>query len=156
MPTRPKPPIERFLPKVDKECVQGYYDASGQWSTCWEWIGHIDKTTGYGKFLFNGGVNGAHRFSYEYYIGLIPEGLFLDHLCKHRWCVRPEHLEPVTLMQNLLRGDRSHLGKHLREKTHCPQGHSYSPENTWINPKNGARYCKACNRERMRERRALS
>jgi hypothetical protein len=146
----PKPAIDRFLPKT----IITNIIPEGLTTPCIRWIGYIDKTTGYGKFLFNKrGNDYAHRFAYEYYVGPIPEGLHIDHLCRNRWCVNSEHLEPVTLIENLLRGDRTHLGQYQREKTHCPQGHEFTPENTWFN-KTGGRHCKTCNRERMRERRA--
>ena len=143
MAPKPKPPIDRFLPKVNRLPTG-----------CWQWTSYIDKETGYGRFGLPGGiVIGAHRFSYMYYKGPIADDMVLDHTCKNRWCVNPDHLEEVTLLVNLQRGDNSHRGRWQRETTHCPQGHEYSPDNTWIS-KTGARYCKTCNRERMRERRS--
>lgn len=87
---------ERFESKVERL-------ASG----CWQWTGAI-LDTGYGV-LTEGGKNGkvfrAHRVAYELFIGPIPEGLVLDHLCHNRWCVNPEHLEAVTNHVNVLRGN---------------------------------------------------
>lgn len=79
-------------------------DLSGD---CWLWTAAIDKTTGYGKFHAGEGrrIANAHRWSYEHFVGPVPAGLDLDHLCRVRHCVRPDHLEPVTRRVNLLRGD---------------------------------------------------
>jgi len=83
----------------------------------------------------------AHRISYELLKGDIPEGLDLDHLCRNRGCVNPDHLEPVTRKENLLRGNTI-PAKHAR-KTHCPQGHEYTKGNTFIS-KSGSRHCRKC------------
>src|SRR5699024_1617461 len=90
----------------------------------------------------------AHRVSYETFAGPIPEGLDLDHLCRNRSCVNPEHLEPVTRSENLR---RSPLMARGQDKTHCPHGHEYSPENTRIT-KAGARACRTCERKRNRDK----
>jgi hypothetical protein len=69
---------------------------------CWLWTGYVDRH-GYGQF--KGAKQGsAHRWSYEYHAGPIPEGLQLDHLCRVRSCVNPAHLEPVTCRVNVSRG----------------------------------------------------
>jgi hypothetical protein len=87
----------------------------------------------------------AHRISYEHFVGPIPKGLFIDHLCRMRACVNPGHLEPVTTLENARRGDG---GSNNRRKTHCTRGHEYSDENTRIkrNLKDGSfeRVCKEC------------
>lgn len=140
MGPKPKPPIERWLPKVVVT------------ETCWRWTGSIDSTTGYGKFGYNRKTQPAHRFAYEHFRGTIPKGLVIDHVCRNRWCVNPAHLEPMTLMENLLKGDRSHLSYNAL-KTHCPKGHPLSGVNLWVN-KRGGRHCRACNRESTRRYRA--
>lgn len=120
---------------------------------CWEWIAALDPN-GYGRFGMPGATRAdwrmklAHRVSYETFAGPIPEGLDLDHLCRNRSCVNPEHLEPVTRSENLR---RSPLMARGQDKTHCPHGHEYSPENTRIT-KAGARACRTCERKRNRDK----
>jgi len=114
-------------------------------SGCWLWLGAPD-VGGYGRFWVNGRSEQAHRVSYRLFFGEIPKGLQLDHLCRVRGCVNPSHLEPVTLGENIRRGV-SHNGN----KTHCPSGHEYTEENTYIFPA-GGRGCRECNRKNQRKR----
>lgn len=104
---------------------------------CWEWFGNTNKK-GYGLFRLNGRMMAAHRAAYILFIAPFPEGMLADHLCRNRGCVNPKHIEPVTPQENTLRG-RSFQ----REKTHCPQGHQYSEENTY-NTSEGKRQCRIC------------
>ena len=127
-------PQDRFWAKVD------FTDS------CWLWIAGCNKW-GYGKFYLNGRTRGAHRVAYEWCIGSIPEGLDLDHLCRIRNCVRPNHLEAVTEGENTKRGD---TGIHERNKTHCPRNHEYMSINTYVD-KRGKRNCKICNKQKCRE-----
>ena len=81
----------------------------------------------------------THRLAYQAAKGAIPEGLELDHLCRRRSCCNPAHLEAVTKSENVKRGLG---GAHNKQKTHCPQGHEYTPENIrWYQ---GRRYCRTC------------
>ncbi|MEU8682932.1 HNH endonuclease signature motif containing protein [Streptomyces sp. NPDC048611] len=115
---------------------------------CWEWTG--SKTPGgYGQFWVKPRLVVSHRFAYEQVLGPIPDGLQLDHLCRNRACVNPQHLEPVTQQVNIWRGFSIATANRL--KTHCPHGHPYSAENTYIHPKNNGRICRACARERSRK-----
>lgn len=115
-------------------------------SGCWLWTGY-QHPTGYGR-LFTGWRLGrkpttvtAHRLVYELVKGPVPEGLCLDHLCRVRCCVNPDHLEPVTQAENNSRGVS--LSALNARKMHCKRGHEFSPENTYIKA-DGARECLAC------------
>lgn len=94
----------------------------------------------------------AHRVIYEALVGPIPEGLTLDHLCRIKRCVNPDHLEPVTHAENVRRGNS---GKYQASKTHCPQGHEYTPENTHIGRRGKyiMRGCRTCRNTARREKR---
>ena len=116
---------------------------------CHIWQAYTD-TDGYGRFKVNGRMVNSHRFAYELFVGPIPAGLQIDHLCRARNCVNPAHMEPVTTQENTLRGDS---GKHHAVKTHCPQGHPYAGENLYVRP-DGRRKCRACQRDHDRADRA--
>lgn len=101
---------------------------------CWLWEGTKNKD-GYGRFYRND-LNWqqlAHRTSYEMFVGAIPDGLVIDHLCSVHECVRPDHLEAVTHRENVIRAHASRL-----RKLFCKRGHTYR-----INP-NGVRVCPVC------------
>lgn len=120
---------------------------------CWEWSGARDRG-GYGRFTFRGRLHAAHRVAYELFVGPIPEGLDIDHLCRVRNCVNTEHLEPVTTRENIVRGLAPALaGLRMASKTHCPRGHEYTEANTYIAP-TGGRLCRTCNRDRRHPRKA--
>lgn len=126
-------------------------------SGCWEWTGLI--VDGYGRVGYRG-VRGflAHRAVYEELVGPIPAGLTLDHVChsrddacdggsdcRHRRCVNPSHLEPVTFEENASRSIWA-------RKTVCPKGHPYAGDNLRV--AHGRRFCIKCSRDRARAQHA--
>lgn len=111
---------------------------------CLIWQGQIDKR-GYGR---RGGEL-AHRLVYQVEVGLIPDGLELDHLCRNRACVNPTHLEPVTHAENMHRAVWPLVHPNAA-KTRCKRGHEFTPENTRTQLFKGRvwRSCKTCRTER--------
>lgn len=126
---RPKPTDEeRFLARLDKT------------EECWLWQGYLDWA-GYGSWLCQGIHMRPHRWAYEHWVGPIPKGMQIDHMCRIRHCVNPLHLRIVTPQENAI-----HRASYV---THCPQGHPYNEENTsWTGTR---RRCRQCNRDRSRE-----
>ncbi len=112
-------------------------------SGCWDYMG-TKGNNGYGCLWHDGHSTFAHRFAYQLFVGPIPEGLEIDHLCRNRKCVNPDHLETVTKKENLLRGIG--FGAINARKTHCPNGHAYDTSNTRYDYR-GYRYCRACSRQ---------
>lgn len=112
---------------------------------CWDWVGP-SGSRGYGQWWLNKRYRPAHRVMYERANGPIPLGLVLDHLCRDHSCVNPDHLEAVTQRENVLRGNG--VAAANSKKTHCPKGHEYTPENTYIQKckKNDGRICRMCQR----------
>ena len=138
-----RPAVDRFAEKIaltDSGCIEWIAGTAGR---------------GYGFFYAGRTAPGetgrtyAHRWSYEYHVGPIPDGLHLDHLCRNVLCVNPDHLEPVTCLENLRRGQG-----HGRE-THCPQGHPHAGQNLYVTPK-GSRACRACRNDSVRRTRKAS
>lgn len=108
-------------------------------SGCWGWRACLDSH-GYGRFGMDGKSQYAHRLSYEFMIGPIPLNMTIDHLCRNRACVNPNHLEPVSLRVNLLRGVG--VGAVNAQKEECLRGHRLEGENVYLY--DGRRYCRAC------------
>lgn len=107
---------------------------------------------GYGRFGHGGRQVQAHRFAYTALVGPIGDGLVMDHLCRNRACVRPDHLEPVTNRENLLRGEGPSAVAAAR--THCVHGHPFDEANTWLDKK-GKRRCRSCDHAQQEKRREV-
>jgi hypothetical protein len=129
---------------TDSQQIKFFIDVEKADVGCWLWNGTIHH--GYGVLNINGKFQQAHRISYEIAKGAIPEGLQLDHLCRIRNCVNPDHLEPVTPRENVLRG----IGPCALNsaKTFCIKGHPYNEENTLFVSRNRGsgqeRICRIC------------
>ena len=127
----------RLIKQFDPQDVLCRADISGD--ECWEWQGYVTHY-GYGTYGHDNYM--AHRVVYELFNEQLESNMFLDHLCRNRKCVNPSHLEPVTLVENVMRGESIHA-KNAR-KTHCKRGHEFTKANTYIHPKRGHRHCKSC------------
>ena len=135
---QPKARLKRFEAKFIPEPNSG----------CWLWQGNLHPTTGYGQLTSGGKHFLAHRWAYEHYVGPIPEGLQLDHKCRLRCCVNPDHLEPVTCKENNNRGISAIVNRALAlAQTHCRHGHPYDASNSFI-AKSGFRVCRICRNAR--------
>lgn len=121
----------RFMNKVAKDAETG----------CWNWLGFKDPK-GYGRFQYGAkDARVAHQIAYGLWVGHMADGLQLDHLCRNTSCVNPEHLEAVTGAENMRRATGL--------RTHCPQGHQYTPENTYVTPQ-GHSVCRTCKKRSQR------
>lgn len=120
---------------------------SKRWNNCLVWqLSGLAK--GYGQIWVGPGkghMRLAHRISYELWVGPIPEGWEIDHLCKNKACIEPTHLEAVSREEHQRRTDQ---GAFNLAKTQCPEGHAYDETNTY---RHGTRrHCKTCRRARVR------
>lgn len=124
----------RQIQALTRQCQYHTVEAN----SCWRWSGNI-APNGYGRFRLQARQYYAHRYYFEFYKHKLHEKLVIDHLCKNRWCVNPEHLEEVTIYTNTLRGT-------AYNKPTCPKGHEYTVTNT-VRDYKGARRCKQCTTE---------
>lgn len=136
---RTRPKLERFMEKIEVDSATG----------CWNWLAFCDRW-GYGRFKWSSDKGMvAFRAAWLLFRGPVPEGLELDHLCRNARCVNPDHLEPVTTRENILRSDNP-AARNAR-KTHCKHGHPFDEENTYVD-RDGRRSCRACARGRGRQK----
>jgi hypothetical protein len=135
----PRWPARIEITNVDGVTVKG---------PCWIWHGYRDKDSGYGRVTVNKKLWHLHRFTYELFVGPIPPGLHIDHLCRQRACCAPHHLEPVTCATNVKRGMRA-------SQTHCKNGHPLSGDNMYLGPGSKPAYkhrtCRTCRAVYMAE-----
>lgn len=134
--------LESFWARVDKSPASG----------CWHWTGRLDR--GYGTLNFSYRKTRAHRISYLLAYGSVAEGMVLDHLCRNRKCVNPDHLEAVSNKENILRGQAPSAQNKL--KTHCKRGHELSGDNLIVAKGGKIRACRACKAAWAREKRAAN
>ena len=121
---------------------------------CWEWLGYTNPA-GYGQFgSENGTVMLSHRWAYRRFVGELIDGLTIDHLCRNTKCCNPEHLEQVTLQENLKRTTGLRFSHYAKgDRTHCSKGHELTPENRYKRKGRVNSYlCKICTSEYHRER----
>lgn len=145
MPRRPV--AERFWEKVDRNGPVPV--ARPELGPCWLWTARLTNG-GYGRFTLNTDTQVlAHRMAWELVNGPIADGLEVDHLCFVTKCVNPSHLEPVTPAVNRERSTAPPVIN--AQKTHCINGHAFTPENTrYRTDRPGSRECLACERSRCR------
>ncbi len=129
-----KQPIDYFMRHVD-------FIENG----CWNWTG-TTKPGGYGVFRSLGKTWNAHRWAYTNLVCGIPATLTIDHLCRNKKCVNPQHMEVVTLIENIMRGEGCSVQN--ARKTHCPKGHPLinvpETKRTALRRVGTKRYCPIC------------
>lgn len=139
MSTTKTTPLETIVGRIMSKVV---YDFG-----CWTWRSPSTTGNGYGLINHDGKMRLVHRVMFTAENGAIPEGAHIDHLCRNTFCCNPTHLEPVTQAEN---NRRSEAWRWQTRKTHCPHGHEYTPENTYVYK--SRRNCRTCIAARNRSR----
>jgi hypothetical protein len=139
-----------------KRRVQQYAVIDGA-TGCWLWTAS-QTYAGYGRLQVTDEAGrstawGAHRAAYVAWVGPVPDGLHLDHLCRVRHCVNPRHLEPVTNEENLKRSPITHTSINMG-RTHCKHGHEFTAANTYATRGGRGRACRQCKNDRTVAQRA--
>lgn len=123
---------------------------------CHRWTGS-HNSRGYGNFWYGDRVRSAHIVALLLAGIEIPEGMTVDHVwargCRHRDCVRVEHLEAVPFAENVLRGNNPAAIN--ARKTECIRGHVYTSESTYVD-RNGNRVCRTCVKAKRAQRSAAA
>lgn len=134
---------------TDRRFRANYIEAP---SGCWIWLGRDGNQFGHRRWTVQGKRVLVHRWAYERFVGPIPNGLTIDHLCRVPRCVNPMHLQPVTQWRNVWRAQWSPPARNSR-KTHCKRGHPLSGPNLQIRSNKGrpARQCRTCTNRRAQE-----
>ncbi len=137
-----------MLPPITPEIWNRFWSKVDKSGSCWNWL--AGRRRGYGQFHVVVGMHNfpAHRVAYLMFNGLINREFELDHLCRNRACVNPNHLEPVSGRTNVLRG--TGIATRNAQKMHCKWGHPLTGKNVYIT-KNGQRHCQPCVVRRTRE-----
>lgn len=124
-------------------------------SECWNWKGK-PSSDGYGRMGIDYKVYLAHRVSYVLKYGEPPPHMVIDHVCRNRICINPDHLEVVSLEENIRRGvgpERMRESSDAKaQRTHCKNGHPFSGYNLSLNDRQ--RLCKTCHRQWQKDFRA--
>jgi len=136
--------LSRWVPLEERLWSRVHKEPGG----CWLWTGGFTRR-GYGQIRVNGRNTYVHRVTWSLAGRSLPEGMEIDHLCRVHNCVNPDHLEPVTHRENVLRG--TGLSANHARKTRCIHGHPL--DGLRIGLRAGARYCITCNREKARQQR---
>jgi hypothetical protein len=131
------------LSRLDEELRTLLEDRIFRTGDCWLWIGSVSDR-GYGNVTYKGKSYKAHRLAYHFYKEDLIPGLEIDHLCKVKNCVNPDHLEQVTKQENMRRSDC--VSAVNRRKTRCKRGHDFNSDNTYTH-KSGKRSCRLCRNE---------
>ncbi len=144
--------LARVAPRLDEQ-----HDKNPV-TGCWEWTGSR-LWNGYGRLQARGETVLAHRAAYEEWVGPIPEGMNIDHLCRNRGCINPSHLDACTPQENTRRSPLSPAALNAK-KTHCKRGHEFTPDNTLLMPRYEqpgkiSRLCATCNPGRARALRTV-
>jgi len=146
---RPAPPPSFIGTRTEADMGAPRLSLSKSWipvteTGCWLWTG-ADNGTGYGRITVAGKFLLAHRAVYEALRGPIQDGMTIDHLCRIRCCVNPDHLEVVSMKVNILRGfGPTAINSKKRSCPRCGGAYSFCK---------GGRHCEGCNERRRVERR---
>lgn len=134
---------------MDKFTVSEQNRFNSKWrksGQCWLWLDALDRD-GYGTFFFRRLNRRAHRVAWFMRNGDLKEGLVINHTCRNRHCVNPQHLQAISVTENVMRDSTS--APYLNsQKTHCPKGHAYDRKY------GKQRYCSTCESEKRKRLRA--